>query len=167
MTLHDIYVWALAWIDRERLRLRIATSARENGNARMKSNRSQLPRNRGSGARIRDMLASYIADRKALYDQLVADTLAQACGAQRRFRATFGPAAIARHWLRASTSEAPQATELGRLKRAVQAQPQYLRDLRPLLARPPRQPSGWQPRPQSGKPVDPLVQSIMTQQALR
>ena len=150
LTLHDIQSWAIAWVDREKLRLRFAANERAHAAADacvfVKPKCSRLPHGRGSGSQFRDMLAQYVADRRALYDELVAVALAQMPSAQRRFRSVFGPAAIARHWLREQHGARRDANELNRLKRAIQAQPQYRREIRPLLSRPPQQPPGWQPR---------------------
>ncbi len=98
---------------------------------------SPLPRGRGSRAVFARMLKEYVDHRRPAYGQLGDEILAGSDQAVKTFQSTFGPAAIAQHWMQDAGVSADDTNEENRLTTAIDRITQYQDEIKPLLQKPP------------------------------
>jgi hypothetical protein len=107
---------------------------------------SPLPRGRGSKAVFERMLKEYVDRHRRAYEQLADEILAGSDQAVKTFQSTFGPAAIAQHWMQDAGVSADDTDEENRLTTAIDRIPLYQDEIKPLLQKPPRAPKDWESR---------------------
>lgn len=147
-TLRDVYVMALAWVDRQAiLRMRGPANASQDPDAGAPARVSAeiagpKPKHRGEWpvTRTQPEVARYVSERQAQYNDLVPRCLAKEPLAKERFRGIFGPTAIA------------EAIGDGCQKQNVAITETYKKRIKPVLNG--KKPLDWQPPEQHDAELD-------------